>query len=717
MDYTLLGYKKSSIDSRVYHSAKVVEAVVPIIGQLTEAGVGFSHGPIEEIGGLYDHFWFQEPNLSAAGNHISYTAINGTPFTIYKLLYQRGYYGLYFNARWEPAPGFYPHDIFALGRDEITKKIRKLSGFSTLRTSSMRIDWGATLAGIKTSYPTHKIIGWDWEGIDTFDLLACNESYQSVDTGDGYFISNEHTYRLDDMLNSMRLSIKGESDISDALSGEKFFDVQYGELQVPIYNIDPVKTPGPAVVYVSGDPEGYQITYPGTITVYLYPSDGEDIISISEEEKSDSADTGEDSVESTVGGVEEEEPEDPNADGNGYRSVYGNGSSNKVTANTRLAAMTSGCYSKFVTSGGGIVSNNGAYANSKELYISSITRSMSGSKMSIIQEAKFDASRYFDPGDYIFGYIINKDGDYQPSFAGLVRSTNRKLTSGEQEIEYACSDLKGYFDQFCTPLVYRNYNWSEKQIADDLLQKVGIEYINHLPQVLDIDFDYRGESLGQVLDYLCSISGDYYYWIDENGILILDTFGTTVHSFAIPSEGSLVGTNKVLSWIPVTDYTNSRSRIVVTGANDGTYKTSHNSYIYDTGNFGGTLVYELALLQSSSNSTYTATPTWMLQYMAYRLADYYKPSYGGELLLDGLHTEIKLGDLVSLTGTSLSAVERSSLKVKEVHFDCIKQETRVTLANRLNENNIGISTDILQAQKDYFLKQTIILQRRLLEAS
>jgi hypothetical protein len=536
------------------------------------------------------------------------------------------------------------------------------------------------------------------------------------------------------------------------------------------------------------------------------------------------------------------------------------------TAYADAVNMTLGQYNLFLAAGGGVITENGIFPNGSQYYIDNIDLSMDGNTMRVIQVSKFDEAALLTDGSRIYGYILNVDGDRQPVFAGFVKSHSRSLTEKDQSIVYECVDLKNYLEQFITPLLYRQADRSIHGIADDILKSSGIRFQNNLPTDLTIDVEYQAETLPSVLDYLCQLAGDYHYWMDRNGDLIIDEYRATPHSFRVPTEGEAKGTNVVESFKPVTDMSNSRSRIVVSGGTgskvtesggggsfryyghigrqynsladalaagasgnvlvrgstifrpnlyivtkisnaepvseiyggefqngrslQGTYTefdrfisntvpvvsqsisvssssqivkgvqyaffsvgpwavysettvsgpgapgtftgvpfaveartcSAHYEIAYkktneifaaivDTRNPGGTLVFTEGNAKYIRGIAYSINDTWILRYIANKLSEVYAPTYGGELTLDGLYTDIQIGDLVSLTNTTLPASESTALKVKGISYDIGSYTTSVTLADRLNLSATGISAEVYRDNRNFYIKKQNLVTR------
>jgi len=471
--------------------------------------------------------------------------------------------------------------------------------------------------------------------------------------------------------------------------------------------------------------------------------------------------------------------------------------------------------------------------------------------MTVVQVAKFDSTLKLSVGEKVYGYIINQDGDYQPSFAGYVYSISRRLGPDGQEIVYQCRDLKHYFTQLYTPVVYKSTDHDIKFIANDILIRAGItNFYNNLPSGVKVKVNWQAEPLSMVLDYLCSVAGEYYYWIDKNGYLHIDKLNGTVYSFRIPSEGESIGDHKVLSFNTMQDLSFSRSKIVVVGGGGyevkekvakfrgisryaildhyvtivssfsdmeggngwyaiprpavgggfggydmylvvsvkegnemlkqlkngnspySTHKyTSYDTvgrqilpekkgaeivegrlmyassrtlvfgkwyayqdrfgyncgncisdqndeywaiyYAYkdlskplvvyvDTGYPGGTYTFQMPEAQKIEGQEQKVDDTSIMKIIASKLAEYYKPVYGGTLVLDGLHTNINLGDLISITNTNLPSSESSNLKVYEITYNIPEKTTTIQLSTLPNITGITVDPEVIRANLDYY---------------
>lgn len=68
-----------------------------------------------------------------------------------------------------------------------------------------------------------------------------------------------------------------------------------------------------------------------------------------------------------------------------------------------------------------------------------------------------------------------------------------------------------------------------------------------------------------------------------------------------------------------------------------------------------------------------------------RIKEFYKPVKGGQMLIDGLDTDIQLIDKISITNTSLPSDESSGLIVYGIEYDLVNRTTTLDLSNKVYE--------------------------------
>ena len=485
-----------------------------------------------------------------------------------------------------------------------------------------------------------------------------------------------------------------------------------------------------------------------------------------------------------------------------------------------ITYLSTADYNSFVSAGSGIISDSIVHASDKTLYIESVELDMAGSSMTVVQLEEFDSTLKLTAGERIYGYILNDSLSVQPVFAGWVTSISRRLGDSGQEIVYKCRDWKFYFNQLYTPMLYQN-KASLKTIVNDLLIKAGItNFENNLPNIT-VTVEYQAQSIMDVLDWACTLSGDYWFWIDVNGKLHIDKINGTTHSFAIPTKGDSVGDNKVLRFDSLSDLSNSRSKIVVSGGSGskiyeksvshsrsyqhtyydniqqaidvgakGVVRVYPHDYYYiirkknvkfysqmitegrnawvdnyialpyplyatkpyewvsegsvsiqndtirgdsvvyariehymvkmyfaekrldedlsvsvDTGNPGGVYLYKNSSFRYVVGLHSIIDDTPLMQSIAGNLANYFRPVYGGTLELAGLRTELHLGEKISLTNTSLPAIESTDLKIFRINFNLVNQITTVELSDRMNIAGTAVDPEVIRNNVDYYRKE------------
>ena len=236
--------------------------------------------------------------------------------------------------------------------------------------------------------------------------------------------------------------------------------------------------------------------------------------------------------------------------------------------------LTGSNYNSFIAAGGGIVSNSGIFPISDTLYISDVKLSVEGSSASIKEIVAFDSTPSLNIGDRLYIYLFNDNNESKPIFYGFITSQKRLLTGTDTEIEYECNDLNYFLDQFYTPshYIYRppSYNGtgvskSYDRVLKEILNIAGIpNAILDVPTFNSPPMTWIYQSLKTVLEWATNFFGNYVYYIDRYGRLRFRSVdaGSVVKSYAV---GSLTEDNCVESFNPITDYSRSRSRIVLTG--------------------------------------------------------------------------------------------------------------------------------------------------------
>ena len=103
----------------------------------------------------------------------------------------------------------------------------------------------------------------------------------------------------------------------------------------------------------------------------------------------------------------------------------------------------------------------------------------------------------------------------------------------------------------------------------------------------------------------------------------------------------------------------------------------------DTGRFGGTEVVRRPEFKKLTSSDNTIDDTALMQQYLSSIVEFYKPVYGGGLILDGLDTDIHLLAKVSIAGTNLSSEETDDLICYSIEYNVKEKRTSVDLSNRV----------------------------------
>jgi len=254
---------------------------------------------------------------------------------------------------------------------------------------------------------------------------------------------------------------------------------------------------------------------------------------------------------------------------NAFSSTYGN---SNLPFNSIY--LTGSNYNSFIAAGGGIVSNSGIFPISDTLYIESVKLGVEGSSATIKELVAFDSTPSLTIGDRLYLYLFNDNNIDKPVFYGYITSQRRSLNGTTTEITYECNDLVYFLDQFYTPshYIYRppSYNGSGvvktyDRVLKEILNVAGIpNAILSLPTFNSPPMKWIYQSLKTVLEWATNFFGNYVYYIDRYGRLRFRgvSSGSVVKAYAV---GSLSEDNCVESFAPLTDYSRSRSRVVLTG--------------------------------------------------------------------------------------------------------------------------------------------------------
>jgi len=105
--------------------------------------------------------------------------------------------------------------------------------------------------------------------------------------------------------------------------------------------------------------------------------------------------------------------------------------------------------------------------------------------------------------------------------------------------------------------------------------------------------------------------------------------------------------------------------------------------IKDTGLFGGTEVIKRPEFKKVISPLGSIDDTVLMRQYIEQIKSFYKPVYGGTLLLDGLDTEIYLLSKVSIAGTDLSSTETNNLICYGITYRVPEKRTVVELSNKV----------------------------------
>lgn len=240
--------------------------------------------------------------------------------------------------------------------------------------------------------------------------------------------------------------------------------------------------------------------------------------------------------------------------------------------------LTGSNFNSFVSAGGGIVTESGVFAQSSSLFIESVRVDIEGSSATIIEDVKFDETPSLTLGEKLYIYLFDDDNQEMPVFCGFITSRKRRLTGKRQEMVYECRDLLYFLDQFYTPshYIYRPPSYegtgvtkTYDRVLKEILNVAGIpDAVVDVPSYNAPPMTWIYQPLRNVLEWAVKFFGNYVYYVDRHGRLRIRsvTSGSTVKSYAVPSEGdSLTDSHVVEQFEPITDFSRSRSRIVLTG--------------------------------------------------------------------------------------------------------------------------------------------------------
>jgi hypothetical protein len=106
----------------------------------------------------------------------------------------------------------------------------------------------------------------------------------------------------------------------------------------------------------------------------------------------------------------------------------------------------------------------------------------------------------------------------------------------------------------------------------------------------------------------------------------------------------------------------------------------------ETGLFGGTEVIRRPEFKKATSSEGVINDLPLMQSYANQLRDFYKPIYGGQLVLDGIDSQLYLLGKVSIAGSDLSSTEASNLICYSIEYDLVNKRTVVDLSNKVYDD-------------------------------
>lgn len=105
--------------------------------------------------------------------------------------------------------------------------------------------------------------------------------------------------------------------------------------------------------------------------------------------------------------------------------------------------------------------------------------------------------------------------------------------------------------------------------------------------------------------------------------------------------------------------------------------------VVDTGYWGGVEVIKKSEFKKVTSFSGNVDDTVLMAVYANKIKDFYRPIYGGNLVIDGLDTDLYLLGKLSITNTSLPAAEADDLIIWAIEYDVPNKKTTVELSNRV----------------------------------
>jgi len=103
----------------------------------------------------------------------------------------------------------------------------------------------------------------------------------------------------------------------------------------------------------------------------------------------------------------------------------------------------------------------------------------------------------------------------------------------------------------------------------------------------------------------------------------------------------------------------------------------------DTGLFGGSEVIKRPEFKKATSKFGSIDDTYLMSQYLGKLKDFFKPVYGGQLVLDGIDTDVVLLGKVSIDNTDLDSSEAENLICYGIEYDVVKKRTTLDLSNKV----------------------------------
>ncbi len=439
--------------------------------------------------------------------------------------------------------------------------------------TNVEIDWEASLATLKSSYPSSAyVIGAVRQANSSGEEVTSN-----IDMSELVSLTNMNAaYRSDNPEASELLDINSDFNYENFSADQGFTEEQtFQKLGTFNYTGVTNDAAGASFAQTCSDlVSGQSASNSGQINMYIlvYVKSFVAFNPVLPDQMTDTPDPFDDdmsnwNVNSGSGGSTGNGSADEGM--NTFSSNYGN---SNLPFNS--VYLTGSNYNSFIAAGGGIVSNSGIFPISDTLYIENVSLNVEGSHATIKELVAFDSTPSLNIGDRLYIYLFNDNNQDKPVFYGYITGQSRSLRSDTTEITYECRDLTYFLDQFYSPshYIYRppSYNGTGitrtyDRVLKEILNIAGLpNAIIDIPNFNAPPTKWIYQPLKSILEWAVNFFGNYVYYIDRYGRLRMRsvTAGSNVKSYVV---GSLSEDNCVESFEPVTDYSRSRSRIVLTG--------------------------------------------------------------------------------------------------------------------------------------------------------